>query len=65
MGLQKFPKKLKKKIDKTVDVLNLGLTDVKTYRKRKDPKQLQKSYKRTKRCCISHTPDGYFIRLVN
>ncbi len=36
-GYKKFPKKLKKKIDKTVDVLNLGLTDIKTYRKRKDP----------------------------
>ncbi|MDC0454997.1 hypothetical protein OAL68_03160 [Candidatus Pelagibacter sp.] len=35
-GYKKFPKKLKKKIDKTVDVLNLGLTDVKKYRKRKD-----------------------------
>ena len=40
-GYKKFPKKLKKKIDKTVDVLNLGLTDVKTYRKRKDPSGLQ------------------------
>ena len=37
MGLQEISKKIKKKIDKTVDVLNLGLTDVKTYRKRKDP----------------------------
>ena len=40
-GYKKFPKKLKKKIDKTVDVLNLGLTDVKTYRKRKDPSGLK------------------------
>ena len=40
-GYNKFPKKLKKKIDKTVDVLNLGLTDIKTYRKRKDPSGLQ------------------------
>ena len=40
-GYKKFPKKLKKKIDKTVDVLNLGLTDIKTYRKRKDPSGLQ------------------------
>ena len=40
-GYKKFPKTLKKKIDKTVDVLNLGLTDVKTYRKRKDPSGLQ------------------------
>ena len=40
-GYKKFPKKLKKKIDKTVDILNLGLTDVKTYRKRKDPSGLQ------------------------
>mgnify|MGYP006429287429 FL=1 len=36
-GYKNFPKKLKQRIDKTVDVLNLGLTDVKTYRKRKDP----------------------------
>ena len=36
-GYKKFPKKLKQRIDKTVDVLNLGLTDIKTYRKRKDP----------------------------
>ena len=47
-GYKKFPKKLKKKIDKTVDVLNLGLTDVKTYRKRKDPKQLQNHTKEQK-----------------
>ena len=40
-GYKKFPKKLKKKIDKSVDVLNLGLTDVKTYRKRKDPSGLK------------------------
>jgi hypothetical protein len=40
-GYNKFPKKLKKKIDKTVDVLNLGLTDIKTYRKRKDPSGMQ------------------------
>ena len=40
-GYNKFPKKLKKKIDKTVDVLNLGLTDIKTYRKRKDPSGLK------------------------
>ena len=33
----KFPKELKQRIDKTVDVLNLGLTDVKKYRERKDP----------------------------
>ena len=36
-GYKNFPKELKQRIDKTVDVLNLGLTDVKTYRKRKDP----------------------------
>ena len=36
-GYKNFPKKLKQRIDKTVDVLNLGLTDIKTYRKRKDP----------------------------
>ena len=47
-GYKEFPKKLKKKIDKTVDVLNLGLTDVKTYRKRKDPKQLQNHTKEQK-----------------
>jgi hypothetical protein len=47
-GYKKFPKKLKKKIDKTVDVLNLGLTDIKTYRKRKDPKQLQNHTKEQK-----------------
>ena len=47
-GYKKFPTKLKKKIDKTVDVLNLGLTDVKTYRKRKDPKQLQNHTKEQK-----------------
>ena len=47
-GYKKFPKKLKKKIDKTVDVLNLGLTDLKTYRKRKDPKQLQNHTKEQK-----------------
>ena len=40
-GYKKFPKKLKNKIDKTVDVLNLGLTDIKTYRKRKDPSGLK------------------------
>ena len=40
-GYNKFPKKLKKKIDKSVDVLNLGLTDIKTYRKRKDPSGLK------------------------
>ena len=40
-GYKKFPKKLKKKIDKSVDVLNLGLMDVKTYRKRKDPSGLK------------------------
>ena len=40
-GYKKFPKKLKKKIDKSVDVLNLGLTDIKTYRKRKDPSGLK------------------------
>ena len=48
MGLQKVSKKIKGKIDKTVDVLNLGLTDVKTYRKRKDPKQLQNHTKEQK-----------------
>ena len=47
-GYKKFPKKLKKKIDKTVDVLNLGLTDVKTYRKRKDPTKLQNHTKEQK-----------------
>ena len=36
-GYKQFPKELKQRIDKTVDILNLGLTDVKTYRKRKDP----------------------------
>jgi ribosomal protein L25 (general stress protein Ctc) len=36
-GYKQFPKDLKKRIDKSVDILNLGLTDVKTYRKRKDP----------------------------
>jgi len=36
-GYKNFPKELKQRIDKTVDVLNLGLTDIKTYRKRKDP----------------------------
>ena len=36
-GYKNFPKKLKQKIDKTVDVLNLGLTDLKKYRERKDP----------------------------
>ena len=36
-GYKQFPAELKQRIDKTVDVLNLGLTDIKTYRKRKDP----------------------------
>ena len=40
-GYKNFPKKLKQKIDKTVDVLNLGLTDLKKYRERKDPSGLQ------------------------
>jgi ribosomal protein L25 (general stress protein Ctc) len=40
-GYKQFPKDLKKRIDKTVDILNLGLTDVKTYRKRKDPTKRQ------------------------
>ncbi len=40
-GYKQFPKELKQRIDKTVDILNLGLTDVKTYRKRKDPSGMQ------------------------
>ena len=40
-GYKRFPPELKKRIDKTVDVLNLGLTDVKKYRERKDPSGLQ------------------------
>ena len=40
-GYKQFPAELKKRIDKTVDVLNLGLTDVKKYRERKDPSGLQ------------------------
>ncbi len=48
MGLQKISEKIKKKIDKTVDVLNLGLTDLKTYRKRKDPTKLQNHTKERK-----------------
>jgi hypothetical protein len=36
-GYKQFPAELKQRIDKTVDVLNLGLTDVKKYRERKDP----------------------------
>ena len=40
-GYKKFPAELKQRIDKTVEVLNLGLTDVKKYRERKDPSGLQ------------------------
>ena len=40
-GYKRFPAELKQRIDKTVDVLNLGLTDVKKYRERKDPSGLQ------------------------
>ena len=40
-GYKQFPAELKQRIDKTVDVLNLGLTDVKKYRERKDPSGLQ------------------------
>jgi len=40
-GYKSFPAELKKRIDKTVDVLNLGLSDVKKYRERKDPSGLQ------------------------
>ena len=36
-GYKDFPTALKRKIDKSVDILNLGLSDIKTYRKRKDP----------------------------
>jgi len=39
-GYKKFPEELKQRIDKTVDILNLGLTDVKKYRERKDPSGL-------------------------
>ena len=47
-GYKKFPKDLKKRIDKSVDILNLGLTDVKTYRKRKDPSGMQNHTKKQK-----------------
>ena len=40
-GYKSFPAELKQRIDKTVDVLNLGLTDVNKYRERKDPSGLQ------------------------
>ena len=40
-GYKQFPKELKQRIDTTVDVLNLSLTDIKTYRKRKDPSGMQ------------------------
>ena len=40
-GYKKFPAELKQRIDKTVDILNLGLTDVEKYRERKDPSGLQ------------------------
>ena len=40
-GYKRFPAELKQRIDKTVDVLNLGLTDLKKYRERKDPSGLQ------------------------
>ena len=39
-GYHNFPENLKQKIFKTVDILNLGLTDVKKYRERKDPSGL-------------------------
>ena len=64
-GYKKFPKKLKKKIDKTVDVLNLGLTDVKTYRKRKDPSGLKNFTKNQAHATYHTTSDGYIFRLVN
>ena len=64
-GYKKFPKKLKQRIDKTVDVLNLGLTDIKTYRKRKDPTKKTEFYKKSSTSNISRTPDGYITRLVN
>ena len=37
----KFPAELKQRIFKTIDVLNLGLTDVEKYRERKDPSGLK------------------------
>ena len=40
-GYKRFPAELKQRIDKTVDVLNLGLIDLKKYRERKDPSGLQ------------------------
>ena len=40
-GYEEFPVELKQRIDKTVDILNLGLTDVKKYRERKDPSGFQ------------------------
>ena len=40
-GYKQFPAELKQRIDKTIDVLNLGLTNVKKYRERKDPSGLQ------------------------
>ena len=40
-GYSNFPEETKQKIYKTVDILNLGLTDVKKYRERKDPNGLK------------------------
>ena len=53
-GYKQFPAELKQRIDKTVDILNLGLTDIEKYRERKDPSGL-KNFTKDQKHATPHT----------